>query len=118
MKRGSILFLRAVLVLFGAAILAGMLYEPWVEGVNANADFAGVYFDDPFLVYAYVGSIPFFYGVYQGFKLLGYVGEGQAIPAKGPTCTPRHVVSATADVAATWSCSPLTSTSNAFHHIV
>ena len=31
------------------------------------------------LAYVYVGSLPFFYGLFQGFKLLGYVDQGQAI---------------------------------------
>ena len=78
MKRGSILFLRAVILLVGVGVLAGMLREPQVEGRNVNADLATIYFRDPFLAYAYVGSLPFFFGLYQAFKLLGYVAQGQA----------------------------------------
>jgi hypothetical protein len=78
MKRGSILFLRAVILLIGAGVLAGMLWEPQLEGRNANADQMTIYFRDPFLAYAYVGSLPFFFGLYQGFKVLGYVDRGQA----------------------------------------
>ena len=78
MKRGSILFLRAVVLLVGALVLAGMLWEPHLEGRNANADWETIYFRDPFLVYAYVGSLPFFFGLYQAFKVLGYVGRGEA----------------------------------------
>ena len=89
MKRGSIFFLRAVIVLVGIAVLAGLLWEPWVEGVNRNADLAGVYFDDPFLAYVYVGSLPFFYGLYQGFKLLGYMGHGDAFSPGAETAVRR-----------------------------
>lgn len=78
MKRGSILFLRAVLVLVGIAVLAGLLWEPQVEGRNAHADLVTIYFRDPFLAYVYLGSVPFFFGLYQTFKLLGYMGNGQA----------------------------------------
>ena len=78
LKRGSIIFLRAVIVLFGVAVLAGLLYEPQVEGRNVSADQVTIYFRDPFLAYVYVGSLPFFFGLYQAFKLLGYVGQGQA----------------------------------------
>ena len=78
MKRGSILFLRAVILLVGVGVLAGMLWEPQVEGRNANADQVTIYFRDPFLAYAYVGSLPFFFGLYQAFKVLGCVGQGQA----------------------------------------
>jgi hypothetical protein len=78
MKRGSIFFLRAVILLVGAGVLAAMLWEPQLEGRNVNADLATIYFRDPFLAYAYVGSLPFFFGLYQAFTLLGYVGRGQA----------------------------------------
>jgi hypothetical protein len=78
MKRSSILFLRAVILLVGVAVLVGMLWEPQLEGRNVNADLATIYFRDPFLAYAYIGSLPFFFGLYQGFKLLGYVGQGLA----------------------------------------
>ena len=78
MKRGSIFFLRAVILLVGVAVLAGMLWEPQVEGRNANADQFTIYFRDPFLAYVYVGSLPFFFGLYQAFRLLGYVGQGLA----------------------------------------
>ena len=82
MKRGSILFLRAVVVLVGVAVLAGLLWEPQVEGVNRNADLVTIYFD-PFIVYIYVGSLPFFFGLYQALKLLGYVDRGQAFSPGG-----------------------------------
>jgi Protein of unknown function (DUF2975) len=78
MTRGSILFLRAVILLVGVGVLAGMLWEPQLEGRNANADLATIYFRDPFLAYVYLGSLPFFFGLYQAFTLLGYVGQGQA----------------------------------------
>jgi hypothetical protein len=78
MKRGAILFLRAVILLVGVGVLAGLLWEPQLEGRNANADLVTIYFRDPFLAYVYVGSLPFFFGLYQAFKFLGYVGQGQA----------------------------------------
>lgn len=81
MTRGSILFLRAVIVLVAVGVLAGMLWEPQVEGRNASADQVTIYFRDPFLAYAYLGSLPFFFGLYQGFRLLGYVGAGEALSA-------------------------------------
>ena len=78
MKSGSILFLRTLILLVGAAVLAFLLWEPQVEGRNVNADLMTIYFRDPFLSYVYVGALPFFFGLYQAFKLLGYVGQGQA----------------------------------------
>ena len=74
MKRSPNLFLRAVLVLIGIGALAFLLWEPRVEGRNAHATNFEIYFTDPFLAYAYVGSIPFFVGLYHAFRVLGYAG--------------------------------------------
>lgn len=75
MKRAPSHFLRAVLVLIGIGALALLLWEPHLEGRNAHATLFEIYFKDPFLAYAYVASIPFFVGLYHGFKLLGYAGQ-------------------------------------------
>ena len=77
MKRGSILFLKAVLVLIGIGTLALMLWEPHIEGRNAHATLFEIYFKDPFLAYAYIASIPFFVALYQAFKVLGYAGQNK-----------------------------------------
>ena len=76
MKRGSTIFLQVVIVLLGVGILALLLWEPHVEGVNAHATLFEMYFD-PFIAYAYIGSIPFFVGLYQAFKLLGYIRRNE-----------------------------------------
>lgn len=75
-KRGSTAFLQTVVVLIGIGVLAFLLWEPQVEGVNAHATFVQKYFNF-FVAYVYVGSIPFFVGVYQAFKLLGYAGHNR-----------------------------------------
>ena len=77
MKRGSTIFLQAVIVFIAIGALALMLWEPHVEGRNAHATLFQIYFNDPFLAYAYIGSIAFFVALYQAFKLLGYVGRGE-----------------------------------------
>ena len=79
MKRTSTVFLQIVIVLIGLGALALMLWEPHLEGRNAHATVFEVYFKDPFLAFAYVGSIPFFVALYHGFKLLGYAGRNQII---------------------------------------
>jgi hypothetical protein len=76
MKRSSTLFLQIVLVLIGLGALALLLLEPHTEGVNANAAFFEVYLD-PFIALVYIGSIPFFVGLYQAFKVLGYAGQNK-----------------------------------------
>jgi hypothetical protein len=77
MKKYAAIFLQALVALIGAAALFFLLWMPQVEGRNANATFFEIYFKDPFLAYVYVGSIPFFVGVHQAFKALGYVRQGQ-----------------------------------------
>ncbi|HVU18751.1 MAG TPA: DUF2975 domain-containing protein [Candidatus Didemnitutus sp.] len=71
MKNRSALLLQSVLVVFGAAVLAFLLWEPHLEGRNAHATTFEIYFQDPFLAYVYVGSLPFFVAVYRAFRLLG-----------------------------------------------
>lgn len=62
-------------MLLGISALAFLLWEPHIEGRNAHATLFQIYFNDPFLAYAYVASIPFFMALYQAFKVLGYVRQ-------------------------------------------
>jgi len=75
MKKIPLLFLQVVLVLIGSGILVFMLWEPHFEGRNVNATPFEIYFKDPFLVYVYMGSIPFFVALYKAFKVLRYIGQ-------------------------------------------
>lgn len=77
MKKSSTVFLQIVIVLVGIGVFALMLWEPQLEGVNAHATLFEIYFQDPFLAYVYLGSIPFFVGLAQAFKVLGYAGENK-----------------------------------------
>ena len=77
MKRGSTIFLQVIIVLSGVGALTLLLWEPHIEGRNAHATFFQIYFNDPFLAYAYIGSISFFVALYQAFKVLGYVGQNK-----------------------------------------
>jgi len=83
MKRSATIFLQVVVVLIGLGILTFMLWEPHLEGRNANSTVFQVYFADPFLAYIYIASIAFFVGVYQAFKLLGYVGRDEIFSVAG-----------------------------------
>jgi hypothetical protein len=71
MKRSSII-LQAVIVFIGIAAIVFMLWEPHLEGRNAHSTLFEIYFNDAFLAYVYIGSIPFFVAIYQAFKVLGY----------------------------------------------
>jgi len=76
MKRGSTLFLKIVITLIGIVALFGLLRFPLTEGRAVNLDLFSIY-RDPFIVYGYVASIPFFVALYQAFKLLGYIGQNK-----------------------------------------
>ena len=79
MRRRAAIFLQIVVVLVGIVVFAALLWEPTVEGVNANATSAfQIYFDDPFLAYIYFSFIAVFIGLYQAFKLVGYIGRDEA----------------------------------------
>lgn len=77
MKKSSTVFLRVVIVLIAVGALALMLWEPHLEGRNTHATLFQIYFNDPFLAYAYTASIAFFVALYQAFKLLGYVARNE-----------------------------------------
>lgn len=77
MKKSSVIFLQAVIVLFGIGTLALLLWEPHLEGRNVNATLVQIYFHDPFLAYAYTASIAFFVALYKAFTLLGYIGRNE-----------------------------------------
>ena len=72
MKRGFTIFLQIVIVLIGIGVLGLLLWEPQVEGRNVHATQFEIYFKDPFLAYIYLAFVPFFIGLYQAFRLLGY----------------------------------------------
>ena len=62
-------------MLIGIGALALMLWEPHIEGRNAYSTLYEIYFNDPFLAYAYIASTPFFVALYHAFKVLGYVRQ-------------------------------------------
>lgn len=77
MKRSSTLFLKVVLFLIATGVLAGLAWFPQTEGAAKNLDLISIY-TDPFIIYIYVGSIPFFVGIYQAFKLLNLIDANKA----------------------------------------
>ena len=76
MKKSSTLFLKAVIVLIGIVALAVMIRFPLTEGRAVNLDLFHIY-SDPFILYGYLASIPFFVALYQAFKLLRYMGQNK-----------------------------------------
>lgn len=76
MKRSSTQFLKVVIILIAIGTFAGMIRFPQTEGRAANLDLISIY-KDPFIIYLYIASIPFFSALYQAFKLLGYVDKNK-----------------------------------------
>ena len=81
-EKNSTIFLQVVLVLIGIGTLVLMLRLPLYEGRNVNATLFQVYFNDPFLAYAYASSIAFFLALFEAFKLLRYIGHNQVFTLK------------------------------------
>jgi hypothetical protein len=77
MLRSSTLFLQAVIVLIGIGALVFLLWEPHLEGRNAHATVFQVYFNDPFLAYAYIASVSFFVALFQALKLLTFARQSK-----------------------------------------
>lgn len=82
MNRTLAVVLQIVTALVGLGALAVLLWEPHVEGRNAHATLFQIYFHDPFLAYAYTGSIAFFTALYQVFRLLGYVADRDVLSSR------------------------------------
>lgn len=74
-KRSSAVILQIVIGLIGIVTLTLMFLGPHVEGRNANASLFQIYFNDPFLAYVYIGSVPFFVALLHARKLLGYIEQ-------------------------------------------
>ena len=85
MRRVPSIFLQGVVILVGIAGLAFLLWEPQIEGRNAQATSFQIYFNDPFLAYAYLASVPLVAALYQAFKVLGYAGRDKAFSPEAVT---------------------------------
>ena len=77
MKQSSTLFLQGVIALCGIAALAIMIRIPLTEGRAANLDLFSIY-SDPFILFGFAASIPFFIALYKAFKLFGYIRQNKA----------------------------------------
>lgn len=77
MKRSSTLFLKVVLCLIATGAFAGMVWFPQTEGRAADLDLLSIY-TDPLIIYSFIASVPFFFGIYQAFKLLNLIDTNKA----------------------------------------
>lgn len=77
MKKVSTLFLKVVILLIAIGALMWMIRFPQLEGRATNLDLISIY-TDPFIIYIYIASTPFFVGLYQAFKLLNFIDASNA----------------------------------------
>ena len=89
MKKGSILFLKVVILLIAIGTLIWIIWFPQLEGRATNLDLISIY-KDPLIIYGYIASIPFFVGLYQAFKLLGYI-DGNKVFSKSAVNAVRNI---------------------------
>ena len=74
MKRSFIILLQSFTIIIGLLVLTALIRLPLSERRAAHLDLFHIY-ADPFILYGYLASIPFFIGLYQGFKILGYTRQ-------------------------------------------
>lgn len=84
MKKGSTLFLKAVIVLIALGVVAGLAWFPQSEGRAANLNLVSIY-TDPFILYTYIAATPFFVGLYQAIKLLNLIEANRAFSESAVT---------------------------------
>jgi len=76
MKRTTLIFLQSLIIIFGIVILSFLIRVPLTEGRAVNLDLYHIY-ADPFILFGYIATIPFFIALYKGFKILGYYGQNK-----------------------------------------
>src|SRR4029078_13223411 len=77
MKSGSTLFLKVAILLIATGASIWLIVFPLTEGRAAHLNLFQIY-SDPFIIYGYIASTPFFVGLYQGFKLLNFIDKNKA----------------------------------------
>jgi hypothetical protein len=77
MKKASILFLQGVILLIGIVAIVILIRFPSTEGRAQHLDIFSIY-TDPFILYGYATSIPFFLALYNTLKLLRLIGQNNA----------------------------------------
>lgn len=79
MKRGTTLFLKMAVILIGIPILALCLFLVPKIGSFAGELYPDIaYMKSLVLIDMYAAAIPFYFALYQAFKLLSYIDKNQA----------------------------------------
>ncbi|ASN06391.1 DUF2975 domain-containing protein [Virgibacillus necropolis] len=79
MKRGSTLFLKIAVILMGIPILALCIFVvPEIGNFAAELYPEMAYMKYLVLIVMYAAAIPFYFALYQAFKLLSYIDKNKA----------------------------------------
>jgi Protein of unknown function (DUF3036). len=79
MERGTTLFLKAAVIFTGIPVLALCIFlVPRIASYAAELypDFASI--ESLLFIDLYASAIPFYFALYQAFRLLGYIDKNQA----------------------------------------
>lgn len=79
MERGSTLFLKIVVILMGLPVLAICIFiVPEIAELAAYVFSDNAFIKYLVIVYLWITAIPYYFALYQAFKLLGYIDKNQA----------------------------------------
>ncbi|WP_045520124.1 DUF2975 domain-containing protein [Neobacillus niacini] len=78
-KRGSTTFLKVIIFLAGIAVLALCIFLVPKIGIFAGELYPDIpYMKSLVLIDMYAAAMPFYFALYQAFKLLSYIDKNQA----------------------------------------
>ncbi len=84
MKKYALFFLKAVCVLTALVFFVGLLRFPPSEGRAVGLSLLQIY-ADPFILALYLGSVPFFWGLYNAFVVLTRIQNNQTFSTETTT---------------------------------
>lgn len=77
MKQGTTLFLKVAVILIGVPVLASCIFGlAWLANNPVNPNYAYILY--PIVIGIYLSVLPFFFALYQAFKLLSYIDMSNA----------------------------------------
>lgn len=77
MKKGTTIFLKLAVILLGLIIMTfSIVVFIDIVGNPANPDYAYMLY--PIVLGIYISSIPFYFALYQSYRLLSYIDKGEA----------------------------------------
>ena len=82
MKQASTIFLKAALIIMGGVVAAFCIFAIPSISKGVGIEWPELaYLKYPILIGGYLTAIPFFFAIYQAFKLLNYIDKNMAFSA-------------------------------------